>query len=366
MPKTSVRVIGALNHLPGTEASRYVRGLHIDREYLLDSARIQDAAGFDASLIAVGVSSPDSVVIAGLVFSNTERLGALIAYRPNDEPPSAAARRFATLAELWPERIVAVNVVSGASDADARREGESLSKSERYERAAEWLQVFRAAVKPDTFDFDGSYYRVTEGRSDIPSERVELYVGGHSPEAVDIAGLYGDVHASWGAPLKYLAPRIAKVSEIAESVDRRVGVLASFRPIIGRTEKEAWEKAAQIERQIRAETAGTVAPAHLPTIAGHDDLWRAAEEAVVHDGRVWMGITSIPGARYDTAAVVGTAEQVAESLGRFVDAGVTEFLIRGFGDELEECAQWGQELIPRLHELNVVDRADAGGAVQSV
>jgi alkanesulfonate monooxygenase len=345
----SVRVIGALNHLAGTEASRYRRDLRIDRDYIIESARVQDRAGFDATLIAVGVSSPDSVVIAGLAFAETERLGALIAYRPNSEPPSSAARRFATLAELWPERIVAVNVVSGASDADARREGESLTKSGRYERAGEWLQVFRQALGSEPFDFDGAHYRVTDGRSDIPSDRVRLYVGGHSESAVDIAGRWGDVYASWGAPLAYFTPRIEKVASVARDAGRRVGVSASFRPIVGRTEREAWEKAAAFEQQIRAESRGLVAPEHLPTIAGHDDLWRAADEALVHDERVWLGITGIPGARYDTTAVVGTAEQVADCLGRFADAGVTDFILRGFGVEVEEFAEWGHELIPRLH-----------------
>ena len=46
-----------------------------------------------------------------------------------------------------------------------------------------------------------------------------------------------------------------------------------------------------------------------------------------------------------STALVGTPEQVAESLLAYYDLGVTTFLIRGF-DPLEDAIDYGRELIP--------------------
>ena len=63
------------------------------------------------------------------------------------------------------------------------------------------------------------------------------------------------------------------------------------------------------------------------------------------DKRLWTAIAAATGARGNTTALVGTPEQVAESLMDYYDLGVSTFLIRGF-DPLEDAIQYGQELLP--------------------
>ncbi|MCS5735654.1 LLM class flavin-dependent oxidoreductase [Herbiconiux daphne] len=357
MTNERVTVIGATDPVPGSEVYEGDTALVLDRSFVVGSARTQDAAGFDKTLIAVGVSSPDSTVLSALVLSETERLGVLAAFRPNREPPTSAARRFATLDALWPGGRVAVNVVSGASDADARREGDDLTKRGRYDRAAEFLQVFRKALtSSEPFDFSGGHYQVEQGVSDIttkPASPVEIYFGGHSPKAIDVGSRFADVHASWGTPLSSFAPRVAEIRRQAAEAGRSVRISASFRPIIGRTEVEAWATAERYLETARRRLGSAQRAVSAASIAGHEDLWRAAAERTVHDERLWLGITQLAGAKYDTAAPVGTAEQVADLLRRYVEIGVTDFIIRGFGDPLKEFAEWGRELIPRLHDLRM-------------
>ena len=57
----------------------------------------------------------------------------------------------------------------------------------------------------------------------------------------------------------------------------------------------------------------------------------------------------LTGARGNTTALVGTAEQVADALLDYYDLGVTTFLIRGF-DPLEDVIDYGRELIPLVRE----------------
>jgi alkanesulfonate monooxygenase len=65
----------------------------------------------------------------------------------------------------------------------------------------------------------------------------------------------------------------------------------------------------------------------------------------VLDKRLWTAVAAATGARGNTTALVGTPEQVAESLLAYYDLGVTTFLIRGF-DPLQDAIDSGQELIP--------------------
>jgi alkanesulfonate monooxygenase len=57
---------------------------------------------------------------------------------------------------------------------------------------------------------------------------------------------------------------------------------------------------------------------------------------------------------YNTTALVGTPEQVAEAIVRYYDLGVRGVLIRGF-DPFVDAAEFGKELIPRIRAL-VVER----------
>ena len=92
-----------------------------------------------------------------------------------------------------------------------------------------------------------------------------------------------------------------------------------------------------------------------------------AMQAEVHDERLWMAIAEQTGAIGNSSCLVGTPEQVAESLLRYHDLGVRNFLIRGFDPE-NDAVEYGRELIPRVR-LGVIEQdraavaASAGGGV---
>jgi len=124
------------------------------------------------------------------------------------------------------------------------------------------------------------------------------------------------------------------------------------RPILGATEAEAWDKAhGYLEKVVshRGQVPGT-APA-----AGSQRLLDLAAQREVFDERLWMAIAAATGAGGNTSALVGTPEQVAQSLLRYYDAGVTSFLIRGF-EPLQDAREFGRELIPLVREA-VASRA---------
>ena len=76
-------------------------------------------------------------------------------------------------------------------------------------------------------------------------------------------------------------------------------------------------------------------------------LLEIADRGEVHDTRLWTAIAAAVGAYGNTTALVGTPEQVTESLMAYYDIGVTTFLIRGF-EPLPDAIEYGRELIPMV------------------
>jgi len=102
------------------------------------------------------------------------------------------------------------------------------------------------------------------------------------------------------------------------------------------------------------------APTKVPQAVGSQRLLAAAANGEVLDQRLWTAVAAATGARGNTTALVGTPEQVAESMLAYHDLGVTTFLIRGF-DPLEDAIDYGRELIPIVRRE--IARREARGRV---
>ena len=158
-----------------------------------------------------------------------------------------------------------------------------------------------------------------------------------------VGAKHADVYMFWGEPVAAIRERIAAVRAAAPP-GRSPGFSLSVRPILGATEAEAWDKAhgylARVDRPARR---GTRHGARRRLAAAA----RSRRRQEVFDDRLWMAIAAATGAGGNTSALVGTAEQVAESLLRYYDAGVTSILIRGF-EPLQDAVEYGKELIPMV------------------
>jgi alkanesulfonate monooxygenase len=90
-------------------------------------------------------------------------------------------------------------------------------------------------------------------------------------------------------------------------------------------------------------------PGGPPQNAGSQRLLAAAAEGKVLDKRLWTELAALTGAQGNSTSLVGTPEQVTESLLDYWDLGVSTFLIRGF-DPLEDAIEYGRDLIPLVRE----------------
>ncbi len=342
----ALKVIGMIGVTPpAADATVHVIEGGVSPRYLVDFARAHEEAGFDMALVGYTSTSADGWQVAAHAAAHTDRLGYLIAHRPGFVSPTLAARKAATFDQLSGGRF-ALHIIAGAGDRDQRRDGDYLSKVDRYARATEYIELMRRTWESiEPFDHHGSYYDADDVRSDVrpyqqPSPPV--FFGGSSEEALVMGSRLCDVYAVFGEPLAPTRDRFEDYRARCAAHGRRACFSISFRPILGRTEGEAWDRAHAILR-----TVDPGAPRRAHDHGGERMLAHAAA-ADVHDERLWMRIAEAVGATGNTSCLVGTAEQVAESILRYYELGDLGYvLIRGF-DPINDARTFGDELIPRL------------------
>ncbi|MFE4253806.1 LLM class flavin-dependent oxidoreductase [Streptomyces sp. NPDC056910] len=315
-----------------TEAG-HASGPVVQPAYLRELARAHEESGFDRVLVAHSSASPDGFTVADQILTHTDRLGVLLAHRPGFVAPTLAARKYATLDAFHPGRV-ALHVITGGDDADQARDGDFSDKPTRYRRTDDYLNVVRkewAATEP--FDHEGEFYRVKGGYSAVrPATPVPVYFGGASADAVRVGAKHADVYAFWGEPLAGIAERIREVRAAAAPHGRSPRFSVSLRPIPAATETEAWERAREILR-LTKERAGEARKAFSLDHSeqrGSQRLLEYAAQGDVHDKRLWTAIAKTTGAAGNSTALVGSYEQVADSLLDYVALGVSTLLIRGF------------------------------------
>jgi alkanesulfonate monooxygenase len=96
------------------------------------------------------------------------------------------------------------------------------------------------------------------------------------------------------------------------------------------------------------------------TSVGRKRLIEMSSEREVHDERLWMKVANLTGAAGNSTALVGTPEQVAESMLRYYDLGITTLLLKGF-DPVPDAVDFGKELLPLVRE-GAMSRVGSAGA----
>ena len=365
-PNSNIEVIGMIGVNRERDSSRGVTvslfggGINpadeipsgIDPEYIAEFSRTHEDSDFDKVLIGYSSATADGFAVAGYAATRTSRLGYLIAHRAGFMAPTLAARHAATLDQLSGGRI-ALHVISGGSDEEQRRDGDWLDHDSRYRRTGEWMDIVRRIwTEYEPFDYEGEFYHLEQAHSQVRTRQrphVPLYFGGASEAAMEVGARYADVYALWGEPIASIREQIADIRSRAARYGRDIRFSLSVRPILGDTEGAAWERARGILERVRGsvdDSVGPNRPARLQSV-GSRRLLDFAAQGEVHDQRLWMPIAAATGAAGSTTALVGTPEQVAESLLTYYDAGCTTVLIRGF-DPLQDTVEYGAQLIPML------------------
>ncbi|MFC4030925.1 LLM class flavin-dependent oxidoreductase [Streptomyces polygonati] len=338
-----------------------------DKDYTLRLARAHEDHGWDRVLFAYGSGSPEPGTAAAYIAANTSRLQILLAHRPNVSYPTFAAKEFATLDQISDGRLT-VHFITGGNDHEQQREGDFLTKDERYTRTREYIEIVRRVwTEHEAFDHQGDHFRFADFVADVfpvqqPSPDISF--GGSSPAAYAAGGAVADIYALWGEPLAQTAQQIEAVKAAASAAGRSrpPRIQVAFRPIIAATEELAWEKAYRTVAAIkerRASGAWSRRGGQEPENAGSQRLVAIAGRGERYDRALWTPTAAATGGAGNSNALVGTPETVAAALLDYYDLGVDIISARGY-DLLGDAIDFGRHVIPLVREE--VARRDAAKA----
>jgi alkanesulfonate monooxygenase len=342
-----------------------------DLAYQIATAQTAEANGYDYMLVPVGNWCPDPFVTAATLVQHTERLVFLVAVRPGLASPLAVARQVSTLDILSGGRL-ALNIVSGSAPTELVEEGEYPAKEARYRRTSQFVEVMQTFWRGQPFEFDGEFYR---GRvhsiyeTPLQVGGPSLWFSGASPAAEEAVARQADVLMTWGEPLAPLLERLDGMRTKTAGLGRRLIYNTVFLVTIRDTYQQAWNaarslldradpqwlaaalagrnasEATGLRRLLDLIPDGEGAPGVDPGQPG--DVVLGSDIIAPH---TWVGLTRLMGG--NSILLFGTPEQVAQVLRGYLEAGISNFILRNH-PVTDENVRIGQELLPLLRKLNI-------------
>ncbi|MYT37839.1 LLM class flavin-dependent oxidoreductase [Streptomyces sp. SID8356] len=322
--------------------------------YLAQIARAAEGTGFTGVLTPTGAWCEDAWLTTAMVSQHTERLKFLVAFRPGFVSPTLAAQMAATYQRQTGGRLL-LNVVTGGESQEQRAYGDFLDKDARYARTGEFLEIVRQLWDGGTVDLDGDHLRVEQARlTRLPDPVPEVYFGGSSPAAGQVAARHADVYLTWGEPPAQVAEKIAWIRKLAAGQGRTLRFGIRLHVITRDTSGAAWAEADRLLAGFDPETVRSV----------QEGLRRSESEGQrrmleLHGGgrdgleihpNLWAGIGLVRGGA--GTALVGSHAEVAERIREYHALGIDEFVLSGY-PHLEEAYWFGEGVLPRLAEAGL-------------
>ncbi|MFE0868498.1 LLM class flavin-dependent oxidoreductase [Streptomyces rochei] len=342
----SRHVVGGGHGTPATESGR-------DRPptvgYLSQIARAAEDLGFVGVLTPTGAWCEDAWLTTAMVAQHTERLKFLVAFRPGFVSPTLAAQMASTFQRHTGGRLL-LNVVTGGESPEQRAYGDFLDKDARYRRTGEFLEVVRGLWAGETVDLRGEHLRVEDARLvRLPDPVPEVYFGGSSPIAVEVAARHVDVYLTWGEPPAQVAEKIARTRASAEREGRTLRFGVRLHVITRDTAEAAWAQAHRLLDGFDPRTVASV-QAGLARSESEGQRRMLALHGGSRDGleihpNLWAGIGLVRGGA--GTALVGSHDEVAERIEEYASVGIEEFVLSGY-PHLEEAYWFGEGVLPRL------------------
>jgi alkanesulfonate monooxygenase len=337
---------------PGHRGDDTVQG-HNSIERLTELARLTEDHGWSGALLGTGWSRPDTFTVATALAARTTTFQPLAAIRPGYWHPAHFASAASTLDQLSGGRLL-INIVSGQDNLAAYGDSEG-DQPQRYARTKEFLQLVRRLWTEEDVTFTGEYFSVTGSTVATPPVVREgrlhprLYFGGASDAAQRVAATDADVQLFWGEPLDGIAGRIAGLRELESELGREHAPLEfglRITTLVRDTSEEAW---ADAEAKVAgmAESTGALGNRRWFKAVGQQRLLELAERGEVLDDNLYTAPGKYGGGGAGTTWLVGSPDEVAKSLRRYRDLGITHFILSDTPYR-EETIRIGDQLLPLL------------------
>lgn len=327
---------------------------HNSLDTLTSHARALEEHGWKGALIGTGWGRPDTFTVAASLAARTTTFEPLIAIRPGYWRPANFASAAATLDHLTGGRV-RINIVSGKDNLAAYGDSEG-DQAHRYGRTREFMRLVRRLWTEENVISMGEHFRVAEStvvpRIQVRGDRrhPKFYFGGASEAAERVAATEADVQLFWGEPLDGIRERIDRLKALSRGLDRDLPPLEfGFRitTLVRDTTEQAWADAeAKVAEMARSKGSGW--HDHQSVLAvGQQRLLELHERGDVLDDNLYTAPGKFGGGGAGTTWLVGSAEDVARSLRKYQDLGITHFVLSDT-PYLSEIKRQGDQLLPLL------------------
>lgn len=329
---------------------------HNSLDKLTEHAKALEQHGWRGALLGAGWGRPDTFTVATALAARTTSFEPLIAVRPGYWRPANLASAIATLDHLSGGRV-RLNIVSGQDTITAYGDQEG-DQAERYGRTQEFMRLIRRLWSEDNVTFKGQHYWV-ENSTVTPriAEREnrthpKLYFGGASAAAERVSASEADIQLFWGEPLEGVAARIDRLKQLSKAQDRDLPPLEfglRVTTFVRDTTEQAWADAeAKVAEMARIGKDDYVDERRVQAV-GQQRLYDLAAKGDVLDENLYTAPGRYGGGGAGTTWLVGSPADVARSLKRYRDLGITHFVLSDT-PYLREISRQGDKLLPLLRE----------------
>lgn len=319
-------------------------------ELFVRVTRAAEEAGFEYVLVPVAVACWEAWISTAMLVPQTSSIDMLVAARPGVIAPTMMAKMISTFDQLSGGRV-RINLIAGGGVHESRADGVYLDHDERYEFMDETVTLMKRCWSERLpFDFDGKHVKVENAEvrpKPFQDPHPPFYIGGISPAAVEVGTKHADVYLFWSNTFEQIEADIATVRAAAErhgrDGDLRFGLRSHV--LVRDTPEEARRAAtaliANAPDSMRKARTGRMgeqshADARMREVASaHSDHWLSTT--------LWAGITTI---RHGAGVtIVGSAEQVIETIQGYIDLGISSFCLSGYPHD-EEAERFGRLVMP--------------------
>ncbi|MHA6742432.1 LLM class flavin-dependent oxidoreductase [Rhodococcus erythropolis] len=374
---------------------------------LFDAFFIADALNLSPAIATDSTDRPDPIAVLSALSVVTERIGLIGTSSTTYNDPYTVARQFATLDHLSQGRA-SWNIVTTAIPAAAENYGSSRlpDHEDRYVRGEEFVDVVQAlwdgwdaeAIVADRangvwtdssrirrINHHGAHFDV-EGPLTIPRSpqgRIPLAQAGSSPSGMKLAARVADLVFTTQHTIPDAVDFVEGVRSLAEGSGRSrrdVKILPGVTPIIGATESEARELAAELGSfvgeqatlKVLNQTFGGLDLESLdldePFPDLRNELPRNASisrptlliEIALREGLSVRQLAQRVSLSIGHRTLVGTPDSVADDLQAWFEAGAADGFIILPADLPIGLEQFVDNVIPRLQDRGIFRTAYQG------
>jgi coenzyme F420-dependent glucose-6-phosphate dehydrogenase len=252
--------------------------------------------------------------------------------------PAVIAQAFATMALLYPDRVMLGLGTGEALNETAVTGAPWPEFKERFARMREAVQLMRELWAGGTVTFEGEYYRTVNATIyDRPERPVPVYIAAGGPVVAKYAGRAGDgfICTSGKGMELYTEKLLPAVAEGAEAAGRNVADLDRMIEI-----KLSYDRdPAQALENCRFWAPLSLTPEQKHSVESAEEMERLADELPIEQvAKRWI--------------VASDPDDALAQIKPYLDAGLNHLVFHGPGHDQERfLTQFSEDLLPKLRAL---------------